>query len=296
MKKTLVILMALIMAMSMIFTVSAETSTALDIADFEDENIGAVYANGTSTLSTSTNAYYCGAASLQVAGRDSEWGGPAWNVTDYVAGKADGQFYCTFAILGTFKGQVRATLHTNYADGTSVYRQIGVLTPFANNEWTVVGNDENGNPAPLRAENWSVEVSEWDPIVKTSDLNFATLYFWVEGDNYADFYLDNVNFWHESDTPVDYTADGVNTTPKTLEFNADTDEPIYTLAPDTEETEEVTTTPVTTAPTTPNNTDKVDTTTPAAPVEGDNSWIWIVVVAAVVVVAVVVVVVLKKKK
>lgn len=291
MRKLFLLMMALVMAVGMAFSVSAETSPAIDVADFEDDYIGGVYPNGTSTLTASTDAYYYGTASLRVSGRDSEWGGPAWDVREYMSGKADGKFYCTFAVLGTFDGSIRATLGLRYSDGTSLYYQIGILTPFDTNEWKFIGVDDDGNTMPLRLEDWSIDYLQWDSVIKTANLESAILYFWIEGDNTSDVYLDNVNFWHESDTPIDYSEGNVNTTPKALDASFITTVPPVTLAPETTESEEITTN-------TPNTTDKPADST-AAPTSGDSNdstWIIVAVAAAVVVVAVVVVVVVKNKK
>lgn len=189
MKKLFVILFAVILTAGMTFGVSAEVSEAIEEGGFEN-SVGFVFANGgNSVLSQTQEVYYNGGSSLYVSLRQNEWGGPAWDVTEYISGHGDGEFYCTFAILGTFEGSIRATLHTTYSDGRDYYRQVGSLTSFKNNEWTLVGCGEDGNPLPLRIENWNeADITKWDPVTTSADLSNATLYFWIEGDNFADIY------------------------------------------------------------------------------------------------------------
>ncbi len=298
MKKLFAILLAIMMTAAMTLCVSAETSEAILDGDFED-SIGVVFANGGgSTLVQTSDVYYNGTASLAVTLRSSEWGGAAWDVTEYIKTHGTGEFYCTFAILGTFEGKIRATLHTGYEDGSSIYRQVGSLTEFKNNEWTMIGSDESGNPLPLRIENWSEEdITKWDPTISADSLSYATLYFWIEGDNYADLYMDNMNFWGKNDTPVDYTADGANTTPKVLELSVGDTTSFELIDDETDETSANTTA----APSTGANSTAATTTAAATETGNEDEGglepvVIIAIVAAVVVIAAVVVVVLKKSK
>ncbi len=298
MKKLFVILFAVILTAGMTLGVSAGVSEAIEEGGFED-SVGLVFANGGhSDLSQTQKVYYNGGASLYVTLRQDQWGGPAWDVTDYISGHGDGEFYCTFAILGTFEGSVRATLHTTYSDGRDYYRQVGSLTSFKNNEWTLIGYDEEGKPLPLRIENWDeADITKWDPVTTSADLSSATLYFWIEGDNLGDLYMDNMNFWGAGDTPVDYTANGANTTPKVLEFSLDGSDTTFGLIDD--ETEE--TKPVTNGQT--NSPDASDSNVQTKPVSGDdkdkdgiNPLFIVIPLVVIAVVAVVIVVSVKKKK
>jgi hypothetical protein len=283
MKKILLVLLALIICAGMTLCVSAETSSAIEDGDFE-ASIGAVYANdGTFEVVRTEDVYYGGNASLLTTRRANKWGAAAWNVTDYMQAKGEGKYYCTLYVTGNFSGSIRATLHTNHASGADVYRNIAVMTPFTNEAWTYVGADAEGNALPMGAENWSIDYSEWDMVIP-GDVTNAVLYFWIEGDDFGDVYIDNINFWHESDTPVAYTA---SESPK-LPAAGGAGESV-TLEEDTEDT----------APSNPTTTEK-DTQKPAdtTPAEkgSSNTGLIIGICAAVIVVLAVVAILITKKK
>ena len=205
MKKIIYLLLALIFCAGMSLAAFAETSGAIEDGDFE-AGIGDVYANdGTFQVVRSEDVYYGGNASLLTTNRSNQWGAAAWNVTEYMQEKGEGKYYCTLYVTGNFSGSIRATLHTNHASSSDVYRNIAVMTPFSNEAWTYVGVDAEGNALPMGAENWSIDYSEWDMVIP-GDVTNAILYFWIEGDDFGDVYIDNINFWHESDTPVVYAA------------------------------------------------------------------------------------------
>lgn len=205
MKKIIYVLLALIFCAGMSLAAFAETSGAIEDGDFE-AGIGDVFANdGTFQVVRSEDVYYGGNASLLTTNRSNQWGAAAWDVTEYMQEKGEGKYYCTLYVTGNFSGSIRATLHTNHASSADVYRNIAVMTPFSNEAWTYVGADADGNALPMGAENWSIDYSEWDMVIP-GDVTNAILYFWIEGDDFGDVYIDNINFWHESDTPVQYTA------------------------------------------------------------------------------------------
>ncbi len=205
MKKIVLLAVTIIATMTLILTpVSAAVSTAIANPGFEGTEIGNVYANdGQTVLAISTEQKSSGESSLKNSNRSNEYGAVASNVTDYIKTCGTGTYYCSFKILGTFDGEIRATLHTQYADGRSIYRQVGTLTAFKNGEWTSVGYGKDGKPLPLRIENWDeADTTKWDPTVD-GDVSNAVLYFWVQGGN-GDFYMDELNFWGNNDTPVSF--------------------------------------------------------------------------------------------
>ena len=290
MKKLVTLFAAVLVAAGAALSVAAESEAIAD-GGFEDA-VGDVYANGgKSVLEQTKDVYYHGGASLKVTLRENEWGGPAWDVTEYVRNHGDGEYYCSFAILGTFSGAIRATLHTTYEDGGDYYRQVGSLKDFAEYEWMTVGYGEDGKPLPLRTENWNEEdITKWDPVIRSEGHVNATLYFWIEGNNNADLYMDNMNFWGSGDEPVDYTASGANTTPKVPSVSDGSNTSFGFIDDDTETT-------VSSSEDAKTTTDSPSSGTEKPREEKSNTAVIVIIcVAAAVAVAVVVVVAVKIKK
>lgn len=287
MKKFLTILLAAVLCLGLAIMSFAEVSEAIDNGDFES-GIGGAYANdGAVILELSDKVYTEGTHSLKMTGRSNQWGAAAWNVADYMREKGVGKYYCTLYVTGSFEGSIRATLHTNHESGADVYRNIAVMTSFNPDGWTYVGVDSDGNALPIGAENWNIDYSEWDKEI-AGDVTNACLYFWIEGDDYGDVYIDAINFWHESDTPVAYTLNSSPTVPSASEQG----DVSVSLEDDTTEEEAV-------APTV-STEDKADTTPDTN--KGDNkeekgfNFIPVIIIAAVVIIAVIVALILKKKK
>ncbi|MBR6427098.1 MAG: hypothetical protein IKS28_04650 [Clostridia bacterium] len=285
MKKILLVLLALIICAGMTLCVSAETSSAIEDGDFE-ASIGAVYANdGQSQIVRSEDVYLGGNASLLTSNRSNKWGAAAWNVTDYMQAKGEGKYYCTLYVTGNFSGSIRATLHTNHASRADVYRNIAVMTPFTNEAWTYVGADAEGNALPMGAENWNIDYSEWDMVIP-GDVTNAVLYFWIEGDDFGDVYIDNINFWHESDTPVSYS---VSETPKLPAANSGE----VSISLEDDETSEAV---VTDKPETSGKDTQKPAESGSASESGNKTGLIIGICAAVIVVLAIAAVILTKKK
>ena len=291
MKKIITVVLAAILCMGLAVMSFAAVSEAIDNGDFE-ENIGAAYANdGAVILELSDKVYTEGAHSLKMSGRTNQWGAAAWDVAGYMAEKGAGKYYVTLYVTGNFEGSIRATLHTNHASGADVYRNIAVMTPFNPDGWTKVGVDENGNALALGAENWEIDYSEWDKEI-AGDVTSACLYFWIEGDDFGDVYIDAINFWHESDTPVEYTLSASPAVPSAAGNEGDVS---VVLEDDTTEEEDDTT--AAPASTTEEKADSAADTTGKASDDKGFNWIPVVIIAAaVIVVAVVAAIIVKKNK
>ena len=201
MKKTLRIFALLTVLVLLAVNASAATSKAITNGGFEGDNVGNAYSNdGATVLEISKDMAASGKSCLKVTNRSNEWGAVAFDVTEYMKNCGDGKYYCTFYVSGDFDGAVRATLHTNHQSGADVYRNIAVMTEFKTGKWSYVGADANGKPLAIGAENWNIDYSEWDKEIVT-DLNNATLYFWIEGNNNGTVYFDNMSFWGNNDIP-----------------------------------------------------------------------------------------------
>ncbi len=206
MKKIMIGVLAMLSALSVLAMSVAASGGALTNGGFEGTDIGNVYANDGATLLTiSEEQKYSGKSSLKNSGRTNNYGALAVNVTDYINKHGAGEFYCTFRIFGTSDASVRATLHTTYENGGDFYRQVGLLTEFKKDKWTLVGCGEDGKALPLRIENWDEQdITKWNPTVEAG-VKDAVLYLWVEGDTTSDFYIDELNFWGAGDKPIDYS-------------------------------------------------------------------------------------------
>lgn len=207
MKKTLSWILGLCMLLSLFVSAAAETAElepimALNNGDFEaplgpPDVVGNARSNdGETVLEIVSDDVFAGNGALKISGRQNEWGAVAFDVLPYMLEKGSGQYFATAMVKG-FLGKGRITLHTRYTDGRNVYRQTGVLHDFNDKTWTKFGVEPQDADVliPMKDE------AEWDPVIDTTDLEYAVLYFWIEGDNTADLWLDDITLFHESDMP-----------------------------------------------------------------------------------------------
>ncbi len=205
MKRTLAIILAALMLLSTA-ALAEPTETppvpAINNGDFElplgpPEEAGNARSNdGETILSIDTQDVFEGEGALKITNRQNEWGAVAFDVLPYLQAHGTGSYYATAMVKG-FSGKGRLTLHTRYTDGRNVYRQTGVLHDFNAKIWTKFGVEPDGFDTPIAMK----DEGEWDPILDTTDLEYAVLYFWIEGDNTADLWIDNVSFFFETEMP-----------------------------------------------------------------------------------------------
>ena len=135
----------------------------------------------------------------------------------------------------------------------------------------------------MGVEDWSKDYADWEKVIKGGNVTKAFLYFWIEGDDFGDVYIDNINFWHESDTPVEFT---VSESPKLPTAGGE----VVTVPLDEDTDDTAPSNPMTTE----KETQKPADTTPAE--KGSNNGLIIGICAAVIVVLAVVAILIAKKK
>lgn len=157
---------------------------------------GYVFRHGNEVgLALSSDQAHGGSKSLLVTGRTVPYGGPGWNVLEYLKQKGWGDWYISAYVraVDPIAMQMYFSIYVKYTDGTEDWLTSNTNVTFGNDGWIRVNAGEDGKPVRL------VSLKGLTP--DFSKLETATLYMCTGDNQLSDFYIDDVELYKASENP-----------------------------------------------------------------------------------------------